>query len=280
MSVLLGLLTAICFGAGDFCGGISTKRVSAFVVVALSHLVGLAGVLMIAPLIAERFTLQDFLIGALGGGFGGVGVVLLYRGLARGPMVVVAPLTAITSAAVPTLWGVATGESFSGRAWAGIAVALVAIVLISIPSDTNDDDQPVTVRVVIESLAAGLFFGLLFVLLDSTEDATAPWPVVGARTLTATLLLATLLLRRRDELRAALPSLPLLALTGIFDTGSNVLFIIATTIGDLTIVAVLSSLYPASTVILARVLLDERMSRMQLGGLGAALVGTVLIALG
>ncbi len=280
MTVFLGLATAMCFGAGDFCGGMSAKRASVLFVVAFSHLVGLIGVLSLAPLLADTFTVSDFAIGALSGAVGGLGVMLLYRGLARGPMVVVAPLTAITSAAVPALWGVATGESFSGRAWIGIVIALVAIVLTSLPNEANVAAQPVTMRVVAEALAAGSFFGLMFILLDVTDDATAPWPVVGARTLTSTLLIGFVLTRRRSEVIAGFPALPLVALAGLFDTGSNVMFLFATTLGDLTIVAVLSSLYPATTVLLARFVLDERMSRPQLAGLTAALAATVLIALG
>lgn len=258
----------------------SAKRASVLFVVAFSHLVGLVGVVLIAPFLADAFTVGDFMIGALSGAIGGLGVMLLYRGLARGPMVVVAPLTAITSAAVPALWGVASGESFTARAWLGIVIALLAIVLTSLPNEANAVDQPVTVRVIVEALLAGSFFGMMFILLDVTDDATAPWPVVGARTLTSMLLIAFMLTQRRSEVIMGIPTLPLVALTGLFDTGSNVMFLFATTLGDLTIVAVLSSLYPAATVLLARLVLDERMSRPQLGGLAAALAATVLIALG
>jgi len=285
VAILLGLLTAASFGAGDFFGGLSAKRVSVIVVIAISHLIGLISVTVVALLVAEEFVAGDFLTGIVAGAAGGIGVALLYRGLARGPMAVVAPLTAITAAAIPALWGViANEESFSALAWIGIAIAGIAIVLTSLPSGRMGSAS-VGGQVVIESLAAGTFFGVLFILFDATSEASAPWPVVGARLLTATLLLTWLLLQRRDQLTSLVgPSsgnvLALIALTGLFDTGSNVLFLIATSVGDLTITAVLSSLYPISTVLLARFVLDERMSRIQLVGLVAALGATVLIALG
>jgi len=280
VAIAFGLLTALFFGAGDFCGGLSAKQVSVLAVVAFSHLVGLIGVVIVAPFLAEQFIWADWFLGMLGGASGGLGVALLYRGLARGPMVVVAPLTAITSAAVPSLWGIGTGETFSGRAWLGIGIALLAIVFTSIPNAADDDNAPITKSVVLESLAAGAFFGLMFILFDTTSDASAPWPVVGARVMTSGALLSFFFARRRSELPSVVPALPLIALTGLFDTGSNMLFLFATNLGDLTIVAVLSSLYPVTTVLLARFLLDERMSRLQSAGLIAALTATALIASG
>ena len=284
MAIILGLLTAACFGAGDFFGGLSSKRVSVTVVIALSHLIGLASVTGAALLLADEFLARDFGIGVVAGAAGGVGVALLYRGLARGPMAVVAPLTAITSAAVPALWGVLNGETFTRVAWVGIVLAGIAIVLTSLPAD-RVARAPIDVRVIAESLLAVSLFGVLFILFDSTSADTAPWPVVGARLLTSSLLLTWLLTSRRGELLPLLSKhqrsvLGLIVLTGLFDTGANVTFLIASALGDLTIVAVLSSLYPALTVLLARFVLDERMSRLQLSGLLAAVVATALIALG
>lgn len=277
--MLFGLLTALFFGSGDFCGGISAKKTSVLNVVAFSHLVGLLGVIVLAPFLADAFTWADFGLGVIGGGLGGIGVALLYRGLARGPMAVVAPLTAITSAAVPAVWGlVANGETLSAIAWIGVAVAVVAIGLSSMPNE--QDDTAVTPRIIAESLLAGACFGAMFIVFDATTDATAPWPVVGARVLTSGILLSYIVTRAREGLFTVRPAIGTIVLTGLFDTGSNMLFLFATNMGDLSIVAVLSSLYPAITVLLARFVLDEQMSRTQLAGLGAAIAASVLIALG
>jgi drug/metabolite transporter (DMT)-like permease len=278
MAIVLGLLAALFFGSGDFFGGLSSKRTSVLNVVAFSHLVGLVGVSALAPFLADSFDWDDMAIGVVAGAIGAVGVALLYRGLAIGPMAVVAPLTAITSAAVPATWGVLDGDSLTIWSWVGVLTALVAISLISIPNET--DSTPVTTSIVLQSLAAGACFGTMFILFDATSDATAPWPVVGARLLTSSVLLAFVFLRRRDGLATVRPTFGIIVLTGLFDTASNAMFLYATTLGDLTIVAVLSSLYPASTVLLARFVLHERISRLQLSGLVTALVATALIAAG
>lgn len=280
MAILLGLTTALCFGCGDFFGGLTAKRLSVLYVVGFSHIIGLIGVASLAPFVAESFAWRDLGLGAIAGVVGGVGVALLYRGLARGPMAVVAPLTAITSAATPTAWGVLDGGTLSLSAWLGIGCALVAIVLTSVPANTSVDVLNVSPRVVLESLLAGACFGAMFVIYDNTADASAPWPVVGARLVTAGVLLTVIFSSRRSELSLVPASFWPLVLTGLFDAASNAIFLWANSLGDFIIVAVLSSLYPISTVLLARIVLDERISRLQLAGLCSALLGTALIAIG
>lgn len=278
MSILLSLATAVFFGTGDFFGGMSAKRVNVLRVIAGSHAVGLVGVLVAALVIDNTFIAEDFALGALAGAFGGLGVGLLYRGLSQGPMSVVAPITAVTSAAVPAVWGIISGDRFSSWGWVGIALAFVAIWLTS--TTDRSGEAAVTVQVVVESLLAGVGFGTFFIVLDTTSEAAAPWPIVGARLLTSVALVVWLLTRRQQIMPTDGTGRWLVALTGIFDTGSNVLFLYALQAGDLTTVSVLTSLYPISTVLLARVVLAERMTRLQLSGFTVALVATTLIALG
>ncbi|MDH3755585.1 MAG: DMT family transporter [Acidimicrobiia bacterium] len=278
MAIFLSLLTAAIFGTGDFCGGLAAKRASVVQVVAGSHLVGLVGVTIAAVLVADELIFEDVALGAAGGAFGGIGVALLYRGLARGPMSVVAPLTAMTSAAIPAGWGLATGDSLTVAAAIGVGLALVAIGLVS--SNSDGTATPVTFQVVGEALVAGVGFGAFFILLDATSSASAPWPIVGARLFTSTLLVLFLVAGRRRVFPRATDARRLIVATGVFDTGSNVLFLYATNQGSLTLVAVLSSLYPISTVLLARYFLHEKMSRSQLWGFGAAVAATALIAAG
>jgi uncharacterized membrane protein len=278
VTIFLSLLTAAIFGTGDFCGGLSAKRASIVQVVAGSHFVGLIGVTAVAFLVADEFSANAFFLGAVGGLFGGLGVALLYRRLAVGPMAVVAPITAITSATVPALWGAVTGDALSMVAWIGVAIALVAIGLVSYSNDGAGAE--ISPQVIGESLLAGAGFGTFFIFLDATEAVNAPWPVVGARLLTSVGLLVLLISTKRELIPKAPGAVGLIVLTGVFDTGSNVIFLYATNRGSLTIVAVLSSLYPISTVLLARFILSERMTRIQLVGFVAALVATGFIAAG
>ncbi len=278
MTIFLSLLTALFFGTGDFCGGLSAKRATILQVVAGSHAIGLLGVVVAAFLLAEEFSVWAVLLGAAGGVFGGIGVAFLYRRLAVGPMAVVAPITAITSAAVPALWGTLRGDALSALARIGVFVALVAIGLVS--SSTDGATSRISPRVIWESLLAGAGFGTFFIFLDATEAVNAPWPVVGARLVTVVGIAAFMIATSRQLVPTAKPAIGLIVLTGVFDTGSNVTFLYATNSGALTIVAVLSSLYPIATVLLARAVLSERMTRIQLTGFATALVATVLIAAG
>ncbi len=281
-------MTAAVFGVGDFFGGLAAKRAQVLQVVAGSHFVGAIGATIAALLLADRFDWGDVLLGAIGGGFGVVGVAFLYRRLAVGPMSVVAPLTAITSAVVPTTWGVVGGERLSGLGWAGVALGLTAVLLVSIVPEHRSPEgppsAPVTPQVVIESLLAGVGFGSMFVFLDATDSSSSPWPVAGARIFTTTTLLIILTVAARGRERTVVPSdrsaWGLIAVVGLLDTGSNVTFLYAANIGQLSVVSVLSSLYPISTVILARVVLGERMTRLQGLGFVAAIAATELLVLG
>ncbi len=279
MAIILSLLTALLFGTGDFFGGMATKRIRVAQVLLCAHIVGGIGIFAISLAIADQFRLEDLGWGAIAGASGIIGLGLLYRGLARGPMGVVGALTAITSAAVPALWGTfVDGDELAGLAWIGVLVALVAIGLVSWSPD--DSDTPVTTRTIVESLIAGAGFGFMFILLDHSDPASAPWPIAGARMLTAPVLLFGFLVRRKQ----IWPRDPI-ALRWVFgvalaDTISNALFLYATERGSLTVVAVLSSLYPVATVILARTVLHEKLTRLQLGGFVLAMGATAMIAAG
>ncbi len=285
MAIVLSLLTAVIYGAADFAGGLSAKRATLLQVIAGSHLVGGIGVLLVSLLVAERFTWTDLGLGAIGGVFGVGGVALLYRRLAVGPMNIVAPLTGITAAVVPMVRGLADGDRLSSLAWAGVALGLLAVGLVSMSSDdarADEADDPI-LRVVGESLLAGVGFGTIFIMLDATDASTSPWPVFGARLLTSTVLVSTAFAVRHRTGRALLPAdiatMALIALVGLLDTGANVAFLYAANAGRLAVVSVLSSLYPISTVLLARLLLSEPMNRLQGAGFVTAIVATELLVL-
>lgn len=276
MAITLALLTAALFGTGDFLGGLAGKRMSVLRVLAISHTIGLVLITVGAMVIADEFLLGDLAWGALAGIAGFIGLALLYRGLARGPMGVVAPLTAITSAAVPAGWGLLVDdESLAGTAWVGVVLALLAIGLASA---SPVEQSSVSLAAILEALLAGVGFGLMFVGLDQTVEASAPWPIVGGRLMTVSAMAVFFIVKRESPLPPVRSDIRLPAVAGFVDTFSNALFLYATLEGDLAIVAVLSSLYPIATVILARVVLGEGLTRLQQSGFVAAMAATTLIA--
>jgi drug/metabolite transporter (DMT)-like permease len=282
MAVFLGLAVAAAYGAADFCGGLASKRATAWSVVLVVQYIGLAGVAVL--LIADRGASPDgadLVFGAIASTVGIAGVGLLYLGLARGPMGVVAPITAVGAAIVPVAWGLVDGERPGVVALLGVVVALVAVVLIAGASGGGSSTTPpVLARSTLGlSITAGLAFGMVFVLLSKTGNDAGFWPLLSGRIASTAVLLVVLLLVRGPILpRGAPPAIVVAA--GVLDVSANALFLLAAREGLLSLVAVLSSLYPASTVVLARVVLHERLVRTQLVGLALALAGVALIATG
>ncbi|MFN2593919.1 MAG: EamA family transporter [Actinomycetota bacterium] len=280
MAVFLGLAAALSYGAADFVGGFSSKKVNVFVVVLISQLAGTVLLLALFPAINDSAaTARALLWGGAAGFGGGVGVVLLYRGLAIGRMSVVAPVTAVEAAAVPVLVGLASGERPGVLALAGVAVALVSVVLVS--SSPHPDEEPASglQAGLPEAIGAGAAFGLFFVFLAHAGHNTGAWPLIGTKLASVGFVTVMIAITRpaRSMSRASLRTI---VLAGVLDLSANVLYLAGSRRGLLSIVAVLTSLYPASTVILARIVLKERFSKVQVTGLLCAVAGIVLMASG
>jgi drug/metabolite transporter (DMT)-like permease len=276
MAALLALSAAVAYGVGDFLGGVAARRVPPTAVVLWSHVVGLVMLVALAPALGGDVTPRALAVGAAAGLLGGGGVALFYRGLAVGAMSVVAPVAALLSAAVPVVVGLAGGERPTTAALAGIALALGAVVLIS-----REPAEAATPRLRWQALAlavaAGLAFGLFFVAIDGAGDGVGIWPLVAARTASVSLFAAL------GAARVTASGLPRGAAgaavgCGVLDAAANVLYVLALDHGLLSVVSVLTALYPAGTVLLARYVLGERLSPIQRTGLGVAAFAAVLIA--
>jgi drug/metabolite transporter (DMT)-like permease len=280
MAVFLGVAVAVAYGAADFFGGVASKRATSWSVTLVAQYVGVGGVLVLVLADPGSSPIgEDLLLGAAASTIGVVGVGLLYLGLARGPMGTVAPITAVGAALVPFAWGLIQGERPAIAGLVGAAVALIAVVLIASTPGGSSSDEPAGIArsTLAISIAAGVAFGLVFILLSHTDEESGFWPLLSGRVASTTVLLIVLVLLRQPLLpRRAGPVV--VAMAGILDVGANALFLLATREGLLTLVSVLSSLYPASTVVLARFVLHERLLRHQLAGLALALVGVALIA--
>ena len=275
MAVLLSVVTAFLYGSGDFLGGVASRRHSAIQVLTTVSLIGAVPLLFVAPLVATSPSTPDLFLGAAAGLIGIAGLGLLYRGLARGPMAIFAPITAIVSAVFPVIWGVSRGDQQGLKIWFGLAIGLIGIFVLS--SQPTADDIRVSFSVICEALLAGLAFGLFFSLLSETNTESAPWPIVAGR-FSASLVLIFVALVQKTQLRPTRGWFSLIA-CGICDTGANVAFLFALRYGQLGPVAVLASLYPAVTVLLARIVLGEHLTKRRLLGLFLAMATVVLVGL-
>jgi drug/metabolite transporter (DMT)-like permease len=280
-SILLAGFSAALYGSADFCGGLATRRASVVPVMIFSQLAGLAALLLVLPLLPPASAaIADLMWGALGGCALAGGLTLLYRGLATGKMSVVAPVTAVLAVVVSALAGFAAGDRLSWAGWGGVALALAAIVLV------GQDGAPASAaegrsaaRGLRAALLAGALLGLFLTALKQTAPASGLLPLVPAR-LSAAAALAVAALFTRPPLRGARSAAWLILAGGALDVCANVFYLLAARLGTLTVAATLTSLYPASTIVLARFFLGERLRGIQVAGLVCAAAGVALIGAG
>jgi drug/metabolite transporter (DMT)-like permease len=271
MSVPFALSSAVAYGFGDFAGGLAARRAPVLRDRGDAQLAGLVALLPAAFLVSGQITVAALGFGALAGVGGMTGLLLYMRGLAVGPMGVVAPLSAVVGAGLPLVAGVVGGERPGAAAWLALVVALVAIALAS----AGSRGDAAAGAGLVYGLGAGVGFGVFFVALDLTPDGSGLWPLVAGRLVSVTLLAVALLNPAR---RGPLNGLGLMVLCGVLDTAANVLFLLATRTGSLSVSGVLVSLYPVVVVLLARFVLRERLTGLQLTGVGLALTASALLA--
>jgi drug/metabolite transporter (DMT)-like permease len=318
ISASLALLGAFVYGSADFLGGLAAKRLRSIVVTAVSAASGLAFLVLLLPVVGSVWSLPDVLWGVLGGAFGVIAVVLLYACLAIGPMSILSPLTAIVCAVAPMLWGLlVNGETLAPIGYAGLAVALVAVVLVGfIPGEKVV--RP-SVRGLVMAVGAGITIGAFLIAMDQTSDESGLVPLVMSRSTTvvvAAIAVATLMIAAARQSKPvssvfhvagaavgvtptghadlehtapatsadALPSTLRAALwltiaCGVVDAAANAIMIVALRSGDLSIVSALTALYPAGTILLAAIVLRERVASVQWIGLALALIAGGMLAL-
>lgn len=274
MGALLALGSAVSFGVSDFAGGLAARRASALTVTLLGQIAGLAVLVPAAILVGGTASVPALTLGAAAGLFGSLGLVLYLRCMAIGPMGLISPTAALVGAGVPVAWGVIlAGEVLRPRAVVGIVAGLVAVVLVAYRPGTSL--RAAGTRGPLMAAAAGVAFGLFLVALDRTPADSGLWPLIGARVAGASLLLAVLARRRRPWPEGSGRNLAIGS--GMMDQVANVLFLLATRAGLLSLASLLSSLYPVVVVVLARQVLHERLTRLQAAGVTLALAATALI---
>jgi drug/metabolite transporter (DMT)-like permease len=295
MVVLLGLAAAVLYGGGDFLGGMATRRAHVLTVLMLVETAAVIVSVAVALLSGGPAILSGLTWGFSAGAIGGLGLIIFYVGLAAGPMSVVAPVSGLVATILPVAVALAEGERPGVGVYAGALLCLVAIVLASSASETDDPGAaggrghtghtglarpPRRLgRAIAYGTAAGVSFGLFFLLIRNAGQSGEVWPVAAGRIGELAVVLAAAAVLR-PGLRGLRGGIPLAAVSaGVIDVVANLCYVAATRIGAFGLAVVLASLYPGVTVLLARVVLGERLRWIQRVGLGLAAIGILLVTI-
>ena len=273
--MLLALVAAAAYGSADFLGGIAARRAALLAVALATQAVGMFVIVMLLAFHHEHFSAVSLEWGALAGVAGATGIALLYHALAIGRMGVISPITALLAATVPVVFGIVSGERPTPLVDGGLVLAAVAIVAISASFEQTGEREIATAGLR-EAILAGIAFGAFFTLLGMARESGPLIALLGSR-LASVALLASIVMATRTSMRMH-GAFWIVVLGGALDMGANLLYLLAARIDGLAISAVLTSLYPASTVLLAGIVLRERLSRIQWAGVICALVAVAMIA--
>lgn len=283
MSILFAVCAAALYGSADFLGGLAARRSAVMPVMIFSQLAGSCILVAVLPwLPSASASSADFFWGTAAGIALAIGLTLLYQALALGKMSLVAPVTAVLAVILAGFVGILTGDRLSFMAFAGITLALAAIVLTSqneIGKGAPHEDKKHSSRILIIAISAGLFIGVFLAALKQSSASAGLLPLLSAR-VTALAVLAVLAFFLKPPLRVGRDTVWLILLGGALDVMANVLYVLAARQGMLSIAATLTSLYPASTIVLARFFLGERLRAIQIAGLSCAGLGVALIGAG
>lgn len=278
LAIFYGLASALVWGAGDFTGGMVSRKADAPRAVLFGGGAGLFYLLMAALLTgAPQPNLPSLAWSAAAGAVGMTGLLMLYHSFAIGQISLAAPISALLSAALPIVVGFWLEGAPAAVNWVGFALALAAIWLISGGGRPAPEDH-LRWRNLWPAFLSGIFFGLYFIFMERGSQETALWPMVTSRT-AGILVVVTYMLVNSHPLTLPRTVLPLVALNGLLDVSGNGLYVLAAQVGRLDVAAVLGSLYPASTVFLARLLLHERLAPGQVRGVVLAFLAIVLMTI-
>jgi drug/metabolite transporter (DMT)-like permease len=280
IAVVVGVASALIFGAADFLGGLGSRRIAAIRVTAIAAATGLALLLIGLLVVPSVWSPNAIALGALSGVTGAVAISLLYACLAIGPMSILSPVTAVVSAVVPLSVGVARGDSLGPLDVVALGLALVAVVLVGFVPEKG------AVRPSIAGLAmaigSGTAIGLFLVIISLTPDDSGLVPLVMNRAVNTMIMLgvvAFVALRRGRDTRGWRAGIPFALACGIVDAVANVGLLVGLRLGELSIMSVLTALYPAGTIILAAVVVRERIAPVQYVGLVLAIAAAALLAM-
>lgn len=289
LAVIVGISSALVYGSADFLGGMASKRIATIRVTALAAAIGLVTLLIAYPFIGGVISGEALLLGALSGVSGALAISLLYACLAIGPMSILSPLTAVVSAIVPMTFGLVQGETLPVVGYLALGIALVAVVLVGFVPERGAV-RPSLVGILM-AIGSGTMIGVFLVIIDQTPANSGLVPLIANRAVSSVLLfcavgvVALLAWRRARATGEPLVSrgwragIVLTILCGIIDTVANAGLLLGLRLGELTIISVLTALYPAGTIILAAIVLRERIAPVQVVGLVLAITAAGMLAL-
>jgi len=279
-SILFGISTACCWGMGDFIGGSNSRRVGAYGMTLGTIGCGLLLLLLVSlGFDGNHLPLSGWLVCLLAGAFDAVGILLLYLSLTQGRMSLAAPVSALTAAALPVLFSMLTIGMPEATVMTGLLLGLIAIWMVS-QEQEDAPEKPLRFADLYLPLLSGSCLGVFLILMHAGSHHALLWPMIAVRSGGVTALLLILLTPLKQRM---LPTAPLpwkiIAVNALLDVGGNGFYILAGQTGRLDVAAVLSALYPGVTVFMAWLLLKEKVSRLQLGGILSALGAIALLAL-
>jgi drug/metabolite transporter (DMT)-like permease len=286
MVIVLGLAAAVLYGSGDFLGGMATRRAHVLAVLTVADTAAVITAMAAAAMFPGHASLAGLAWGISAGLIGGLGLIVFYIGLATGPMSVVAPVSGLISTVLPVAVALAEGERPGAGVYAGALLCLVAVVLASSAGRTSAADgpgrpeSPGRGRAIAYGIISGASFGLFFLLIRNAGQSGTFWPVAAGRIGELAVVLIAAAVTRRALLPRGTGGRPLLAAAGagVIDVVANICYVAATRTGMFGLAVVLASLYPGVTVLLARVVLGERLRWVQRAGLVLAAIGILLVA--
>jgi drug/metabolite transporter (DMT)-like permease len=279
VAVAFALASALCYGVSDYLAGVTSRAWDSRVVTAIAQFIGLVTAVVAVLLFpGDGPAMAPAAWGALSGIGSAIGVLALYQGLAVGSMNVVAPLCGVLTCVIPAVIGVLLGDQLTAVELAGITLAVPAVALVS--RQQRPASGPRRTGGAPLGLLAGAGFGLLFVALDQAGTQHGAWPLLPGQAVSLLLVLPFTRHGLRTAARPGARTLATTAVAGILSGGANLLYLVATRYGELAIVGVVSSLYPAGTVLIARFRLAERWSRVQVTGMITAVVAVIFVVIG
>jgi drug/metabolite transporter (DMT)-like permease len=294
LAVVVGITSALIFGAADFLGGVASGRIAAIRVTAIAAVVGLATLGVLYPFVGGQWSAEALYLGALSGISGAIAISLLYACLAIGPMSILSPLTAVVSAVVPMTVGLVQGEELSTLGYAALGIALVAVLLVGFVPEKGAV-RP-SLRGILMAIGSGAAIGAFIIIIDLTPADSGLVPLVANRAVNGAIMFAVVgvvaLFAVRANRAATAAGLPVaisrgwraglwLAVgCGIVDAVANVGLLLGLRLGELSVMSVLTAMYPAGTIILAAIVLKERIAPVQYLGLALAIAAASMLALG